>query len=43
MTQDEANRLIDGYIDQAVKCQDIRDKCQYESAEYWQWHERALS
>ena len=41
-TQAQVDRLIDQRIAKAIRAEERRDDQQYESAEYWKHHDRAI-
>src|SRR5665213_2988032 len=42
MTQDRANGIMNEHIRRANNAEDWRDASDYESREYWSWHDSAM-
>ena len=43
MTQATIDAQIDFCISLAIQCEEIRDGCEHESKEYWEWQDRAMT
>lgn len=42
MTQEEIDGLIQKFMQWALNWEKKRDKCEFESPQYWAYHDRAL-
>lgn len=41
-TQAQVSAAIDRYIKRSIVCEVKRDASEWESAEFWRWHDRAV-
>lgn len=41
-TQAQVDKAICRYMLRSIRAETKRDKCQFESADYWRWHDRAV-